>query len=127
MSESQPDNRQVDTGGGAYVEGLVYNLGGVNIFGTNYGSITYTIEADKLLCPEPPSPPDVFGGRTAELSELKKMLKAEKMVPITALQGLGGIGKTTLARQLAHELYHEKGAERCFRAVLWVNFSRLPE
>src|SRR5438045_3904269 len=47
----------------------------------------------RYTCPEPPREPEHFGGRDAELQTLKDKLKADDLVAITSLQGLGGIGK----------------------------------
>jgi len=57
------------------------------------------------------------------LKELKGRLIAGQSSAITAVQGLGGIGKTTLAKQAAYELYHEKH----FGAVLWADVTPKPD
>lgn len=50
-----------------------------------------------------PSPPRDFTGRERELGELMRALE-QGGVTISGLQGLGGIGKTTLALKLAQQL-----------------------
>lgn len=50
-----------------------------------------------------PSPPRDFTGRAQELSELMRALE-QGGVTISGLQGLGGVGKTTLALKLAQQL-----------------------
>ena len=75
-------------------------------------------------CPQPPSPPEKFGGRSAELADLKSRLQQDAAtLALTAVAGQGGIGKTTLARQAAHELFH---LDKQFRAVLWVEVKPKP-
>ncbi|MDW3651936.1 MAG: tetratricopeptide repeat protein [Bacteroidia bacterium] len=54
-----------------------------------------------------------FVGRDKELRELRYMLQKEK--PVLLLNGIGGIGKTTLARQYLHNNYFH------FDRVLWVS------
>jgi tetratricopeptide (TPR) repeat protein len=52
-----------------------------------------------------PAPPDHFTGRQAELDALAQALTTgDTPQAITALQGMGGIGKTALAAQLAAQL-----------------------
>ncbi len=50
-----------------------------------------------------PSPPRDFTGREKELDELMRAHEQDG-VTISGLQGLGGVGKTTLALKLAHRL-----------------------
>jgi tetratricopeptide (TPR) repeat protein len=74
------------------------------------------------MCPKPPAPPSHFGGRDGVLQSLKDGIKCGKIVGLFAINGSGGIGKTTIARTLAHQLY----AEKVFRSVLWANVTRTP-
>jgi len=58
-----------------------------------------------------------FSGRQAELKDLSEMPTSEiDTVPIAALTGMGGVGKTALAVQWAHRI-----AERFPDGQLWVN------
>jgi serine/threonine protein kinase len=77
-------------------------------------------------CPIPPPAPDHFGGRDEELIELKTRIRDEQAVALTAVRGLGGIGKTTIAKQIAHYLFYNP-AEKIFKAVLWKRIKRNPD
>jgi hypothetical protein len=48
-----------------------------------------------------------FVGRSSELRRLREMVRLNKLGVLTALQGLGGIGKTALATQYAYAFAHE--------------------
>jgi tetratricopeptide (TPR) repeat protein len=72
---------------------------------------------DAFQCNRVPKPP-LFAGRVKELDELKKMLDGEQAVAITALRGVGGIGKTTLAQQVAYELGDQFGMK------LWASLAQ---
>ena len=50
-----------------------------------------------------PSPPGDFTGRETELAELRTAVR-ESGASIVLVRGIGGVGKTTLALKLAHEL-----------------------
>ncbi|HLP59621.1 MAG TPA: SUMF1/EgtB/PvdO family nonheme iron enzyme, partial [Candidatus Deferrimicrobium sp.] len=48
-----------------------------------------------------------FTGREKELEVLQKALLDKQTVAVTGLFGMGGIGKTSLARQVAHQFHRE--------------------
>lgn len=50
-----------------------------------------------------------FIGRTAELRRLRETLALGKVGVLTAVHGLGGVGKTALAVEYAHAFAHEYG------------------
>lgn len=74
-------------------------------------------------CPLPPNKPEQFGGREKPLETLLAKLKAGEDSAITAVRGMGGMGKTTLAKMLAYQLH----ADGIFRAVLWTEVTRTPD
>lgn len=105
------------------VQGAIVNIGGKQFF---YGDVAITIiqhQESIVTCPPPPAEPIQFGGREKELSDLCAQLRENEPIAIIAVSGLGGIGKTTLARKLANILYTEKA----FRAVLWASITRNPD
>jgi hypothetical protein len=91
-----------------------------------YGAIWTSQPINRRPCPSPPPAPEQFGGRDDELLDLKNRMKAGEAIALTAVKGLGGIGKTTVARQLASDLYY-KPDEKIFQAVLWKEVKRKPD
>ncbi len=51
-----------------------------------------------------PSPPLDFTGRAADLDALRAAVREGKTTAIFGVRGMGGVGKTTLALKLAHEI-----------------------
>lgn len=80
--------------------------GNIGIGGNVHGNVTINNEAKTeslASLHQIPSPPRDFTGREAEIKELLEMLQ-HGGVTISGLQGLGGVGKTTLALKLAEAL-----------------------
>ena len=80
--------------------------GNIGIGGNVHGNVTINNEAKTeslASLHQIPSPPRDFTGREAEIKELMEMLE-HGGVTISGLQGLGGVGKTTLALKLAEAL-----------------------
>jgi|GEM_PF-1764589 len=87
---------QVSTGDGAFQVGDHANFSGA------------TIQVGRPDEPSPlalaPSPPPKFTGREEILDEIQRRLRKGGSHALTALHGLGGIGKTAIAQELAHRL-----------------------
>lgn len=62
-------------------------------------------------------PNPLFTGRDVELSRLHEQIKSGAATAITAVQGMGGIGKTSLAREYAHRY----GTAARFGGVWWID------
>jgi len=69
-----------------------------------------------ILRAVPPAPPLHFTGREDERARLRAALLAGETVAITALHGMGGVGKTALAQKVAQELLEGKAFPG---GVLW--------
>jgi tetratricopeptide (TPR) repeat protein len=76
--------------------------------GPKYVSEALTLRAT------PPAPPPHFTGRDDDLVRFTQLLTSGQNVAITALQGMGGIGKTALAQKLA-----ERVRDQFPGGVLW--------
>jgi tetratricopeptide (TPR) repeat protein len=66
-------------------------------------NINQTAPATYTALHQLPSPPSGFVGRKKEIKELLKLLE-KGGITISALHGMGGVGKTALALKLAHHL-----------------------
>ncbi len=64
--------------------------------------------------PPPRAPKPYFTGRQEQLQELRRWLQQPGAAQITGLEGGGGIGKSELARYLAHETHQAGGT------VVWL-------
>jgi tetratricopeptide (TPR) repeat protein len=115
------------------VSGTNVNIGGTQTF-QGETTINQTIqqqiiqpaqEKPKVRCPKPLDAPQKFGGRDQYYATLMTQLQARdaSAVGISAMQGIGGIGKTTLARKVAFDLYQQQ----VFKAVVWTSVNQQPQ
>ncbi|MEZ4730210.1 MAG: tetratricopeptide repeat protein [Caldilineaceae bacterium] len=104
MSEPTPPSQPGQTvyGPQTNITGGVTQHGGLLNTGVIYGNVV-------IPPPQPtraisPTPPPDFVGRAQQLADLTNLLTAGHIAAITALHGMGGIGKTALAQTLAVRL-----------------------
>ncbi len=78
------------------------------------------------LYPEDLAPTPYFTGRAELCATIKKTLKSKKSQNIYALNGIGGIGKSELAKQVAFQLQEEE--KNSFPdGYLWVSLEAAPK
>lgn len=85
------------------------------------GSGTINKAKQDPTCPTAPEPPAHFTGRIAELKTLREQLLSGEVTAITAVQSMGGMGKTTLAQKLCHL------DETPFGAIFWADITPNPD
>ena len=96
-------------------------------------------EQQKLLAgaarPALPEPPKVyhnlptpdyirFVGREAELAELRRLLAPDHRIGVISIDGIGGIGKSALALEVAHYYlreFNELPERERFQAIIWTS------
>ncbi len=105
--ELTDDKREIDTGGGTYVEGQVQTGGGDFVGRDKIVHETHYHYVERPASDVPylaPNLPPHHVPRETEISALRDLLLGEeRQVAVTALRGMGGIGKTTLAIALCHD------------------------
>ncbi len=65
-----------------------------------------------------------FVGREDELSRIRELLSPANRAWIIVIDGIGGIGKSALALEVAHRYlrdYSRLPGEECFEAIIWVS------
>ncbi|MCU0500002.1 MAG: ATP-binding protein, partial [Anaerolineae bacterium] len=101
----------------------IYNSGTISGFNVNVGGVqhnNYFNTTEKPVCPNAPEPPEHFTGRAVEIDQLVTQLDSDQVVAITAVQGMGGIGKTSLAQALCQQKRDR------FGAILWADITPSP-
>ena len=91
----------INLNGDANIGGDVVGRDKVTSVGRDYIQGDQIVYAASLLRATPPAPPAHFTGREADLAKFTQLLTSGASVAITALHGMGGIGKTSLAQKLA--------------------------
>jgi ABC-type glycerol-3-phosphate transport system substrate-binding protein len=61
-----------------------------------------------------------FVGRTSEISTIMRVLQPDHRIGVVTIDGIGGIGKTTLAVEVAHRCREAK----IFDAIVWMSAKR---
>jgi tetratricopeptide (TPR) repeat protein len=105
---------------GRDVSAGIANIGGNLTVEGDVTVVTVNQGKKERVCPTAPNPPTYFTGRVAELQTLRNRLLGQELVAITAVQSMGGMGKTTLAQALCHL------PDNPFKAVLWAEITQNP-
>lgn len=116
MSELTPPPSQAVHGPQTTITGGVTQYGGLFNTGTIHGNIVLPPPQPTLATP--PAPPPDFVGRDEQLADLTNLLTAGHTTAITALSGMGGIGKTALAQALAIRLKPHFGS-----GIFWASLT----
>ncbi|MCU0498345.1 MAG: tetratricopeptide repeat protein [Anaerolineae bacterium] len=106
MSDAQDPN--------LYIPGTISG-NNINIGGTQYNNTFNT--SGRPICPKAPLPPEHFTGRADEIQAIADQLDKDG---IAVVQGMGGVGKTSLAKALCKQKYGSSGA------VLWADVTPFP-
>ena len=94
----------INLNGDATIGGDLVGRDKVTSVGRDYIQGDQIVYAASLLRATPPAPPAHFTGREDDLAKLTQLLTSGASVAITALHGMGGIGKTSLAQKLAERV-----------------------
>lgn len=75
----------------------------------------------------PPKPYGTFVGRSKEINRIREWLEMSTY-PLAAIQGMGGIGKTSLALEVAYHCLPENTGwvNRSFDFIVWITAKNLP-
>lgn len=111
-----------NTGSGAIASGSGAIAAGAKSVVAGRDMYYHAAAEETVLRPTPPAPPAHFTGHEDELARFAQLLTSGQSVAITALHGMGGIGKTSLALKLAERLLpHFPGG------VLWWSLGPTPD
>jgi hypothetical protein len=102
-------------------QGAVYKPGVVKQhFGTKIINVYVEQDSKHLATAKLQLPPRAYHhliGRYEELDTITKALRAPDFKPIVVVVGLGGIGKTALAREAVEQCWKDK----CFEHIVWTS------
>ena len=80
---------------------------GMNVYDKAHAPVSRARESSSSLCINAPRKSDYYVNRTAIVAEIERRMRAApQVIALTAMKGLGGIGKT----QVAIHLYHQSRA-----------------
>ena len=100
------------------IQSAIVNIGGKQFF---YGDVVVSMIQQVIhSCPKAPAPPKHFTGRAEEIKRLIAQLTGPNVIAITAVSGIGGVGKTTLAQALC------QSPDSPFKSVLWAEINENP-
>jgi hypothetical protein len=74
-----------------------------------------------------PSRHGIFLGRASAMEDVLRMLASR--YPIITIEGMGGVGKTTLATEVAHHYLasRDNQPDQPFEAIIWISAKSRPE
>jgi tetratricopeptide (TPR) repeat protein len=95
----------------------------------NYNSSSEAIPSKPKVYHNLPQPDYVhFVGREAELAKLRSLLSPDERAWVVVINGIGGIGKSSLALEIAHEYLNcvdQLPEQERFKAIVWTSAKAL--
>ncbi len=118
FEQNMVQHQDIDISGTVIGENIV--IGGYQIVAGDM-VIQHVTRQKIRVCPSAPNPPKHFTGRETEIRQLLEQLTGHEVIAITAIQSMGGMGKTTLAQVLSHL------PDKPFPTVLWAEITQNPK